>query len=192
QLEPASSLLSRDPAGTSPACRSNRSMLLARNSRCCARVFPVSAVLRSWPISVTPEACWKWAKGRQRLRTPALGATPAENRRTENIAPGFDALKGRAEALYVCTDPLVITNRARIHTLAMSARLPTIYNSREYVEAGGLMSYGPNFLDQWRRTAEIADKILRGAKPGDIPVEQPTTFDLVINLTTAKPLGLTV
>jgi ABC-type uncharacterized transport system substrate-binding protein len=74
----------------------------------------------------------------------------------------------------------------------MGARLPTIYNSREYVEAGGLMSYGPNFSDQWRRTAEIVDKILRGAKPGDIPVEQPTKFDLIINLTTAKALGLTV
>jgi putative ABC transport system substrate-binding protein len=74
----------------------------------------------------------------------------------------------------------------------MGARLPTIYNSREYVETGGLMSYGPNFLDQWRRTAEIVDKILRGAKPGDIPVEQPTKFDLVLNLTTAKVLGLTI
>src|SRR5215471_12104055 len=119
-------------------------------------------------------------------------ATTVEILRTEDIAPGFDALKGRAEALYVCTDPLVVTNRARIHTLAMSARLPTIYNSREYVEAGGLMSFGPSFLDLWRRTAEIVDKILHGAKPGDIPVEQPTKFDLVINLTTAKALGLEV
>jgi putative ABC transport system substrate-binding protein len=125
-------------------------------------------------------------------RTLGLEAITVEIRRAEDIAPGFDALKGRAEALYVCTDPLVITNRARIHTLAMGARLPTIYNSREYVEAGGLMSYGPNFSDQWRRTAEIVDKILRGAKPGDIPVEQPTKFDLIVNLTTAKVLGLDV
>jgi len=125
-------------------------------------------------------------------RTLGLEATTVEILRTEDIAPGFDALKGRAEALYVCTDPLIVTNRARIHTLAMSARLPTIYNSREYVEAGGLISFGPSFLDLWRRTAEIVDKILRGAKPGDIPVEQPTKFDLVINLTTAKALGLEV
>jgi putative tryptophan/tyrosine transport system substrate-binding protein len=125
-------------------------------------------------------------------RTLGLEATTVEILRTEDIASGFDGLKGRAEALYVCTDPLVTTNRARIHTLAMSARLPTIYNSREYVEAGGLMSFGPSFLDLWRRTAEIVDKILRGAKPGDIPVEQPTKFDLVINLTTAKALGLEV
>jgi ABC-type uncharacterized transport system substrate-binding protein len=125
-------------------------------------------------------------------RILGLEVTTVELLRAEDIAPGFDALKGRAEALYVCTDPLVVTNRARIHTLAMSARLPTIYNSREYVEAGGLMSYGPNFSDQWRRTAEIVDKILRGAKAGDIPVEQPTKFELVINLTTAKALNLSI
>ena len=125
-------------------------------------------------------------------RILGLEVTTVELLRAEDIAPGFDALKGRAEALYVCTDPLVVTNRARIHTLAMSARLPTIYNSREYVEAGGLMSYGPNFSDQWRRTAEIVDKILHGAKAGDIPVEQPTKFELIINLNTAKALGLTV
>ena len=83
-------------------------------------------------------------------------------------------------------------NRARIHTLAMGARLPTIYNFRENVEAGGLMSYGPNFPDLYRRSAELVDQILRGAKPSDIPIEQPTKFDLVINLTTAQALGLTI
>ena len=89
-------------------------------------------------------------------------------------------------------DPLVTTNRIRINTLALGARLPTIYDSREFVEAGGLMSYGPNFPDLFRRAADYVDKILRGAKPADIPVEQPTKFDLVINLTTAKALGLDV
>ena len=125
-------------------------------------------------------------------RTLGLETTTLEIRRAEDIVPSFDTLKDRAEALYVCTDPLVITNRARIQTLAMGARLPTVYNSREYVETGGLMSYGPNFLDQWRRTAEIVDKILRGVKPGDIPVEQPTKFNLVLHLTTAKVLGLAI
>jgi putative ABC transport system substrate-binding protein len=125
-------------------------------------------------------------------RTLGLEAITIEIRRAEDIAPGFDALKGRAEALYVCTDPLVVTNRARIHTLAMGARLPTIYNSREYVETGGLLSYGPNWPHMWSRAAGMVDKILRGTKPADIPVEQPTKFDLVINLTTAKALGLTV
>ena len=92
----------------------------------------------------------------------------------------------------LCADPLVITNRVRINTLALGARLPTMHGIREYVEAGGLMSYGPNFPDLFRRAADFVDKILRGAKPADIPVEQPTKFDLVINLTTAKALGLDV
>ena len=121
-----------------------------------------------------------------------LEVVTSEIRQSKDIAAAFDALKSGVDALYVCTDPLVITNRARIHTLAIGARLPTIYNSREYVETGGLMSYGPNWPDQWRRAAEIVDKILRGAKPADIPVEQPTKFDLIINLTTAKVLGLAV
>jgi putative ABC transport system substrate-binding protein len=106
--------------------------------------------------------------------------------------PAFEALKDRADAVYVVAEPLVFTNRARIHTLAMAARLPAIYNSREYVEIGGLMSYGPNFPDLFRRAADLVDKILRGTKPGDLPVEQATKFDLVINLTTAKALGLDV
>jgi len=76
--------------------------------------------------------------------------------------------------------------------LALGARLPTIHGSQEYVEAGGLMSYGPNFPDLYRRAGDLVDKILRGAKPADIPVEQPTKFDLVINLTTAKVIGLEV
>jgi len=139
-----------------------------------------------------PGAALEMGEAQVAARTLGLEVTTIEIRRGEDIAPGFDALKSQAEALYVCTDPLVITNRARIQTSAMGARLPTVYNSREYVETGGLMSYGPNFLDQWRRTAEIVDKILRGAKPSDIPVEQPTKFDLVLNLTTAKVLGLTI
>ena len=125
-------------------------------------------------------------------RTLGLEVAALEIRRAEDIAPAFEALKGRADALYVVGDPLVITNRIRINTLALAARLPTMYNIREYVEAGGLMSYGPNFPDLFRRAADFVDKILRGAKPGDIPVEQPTKFDLVINLTTAKALGLDV
>jgi putative tryptophan/tyrosine transport system substrate-binding protein len=84
------------------------------------------------------------------------------------------------------------TNRVRIHTLALGVRLPTMHGIRDYVEAGGLMSYGPSIVDQYRRAADYVDKILRGAKPGDIPVEQPTKFDLVVNLTTAKVLGLTI
>ena len=113
-------------------------------------------------------------------------------RRVEEIAPSFDALKGRAEALYVVGDPLANTHRLRIITFALAARLPTVHSQRQYVEAGGLMSYGANFPDLNRRAADYVDKILRGAKPADIPVEQPTKFDLVLNLITAQALGLTV
>jgi putative tryptophan/tyrosine transport system substrate-binding protein len=125
-------------------------------------------------------------------RTLGLEVTTLEIRRAEDIAPAFEALQGRTEALYVCSDILTTTNRVRANTLALTARLPMMYGVREYVEAGGLMSYGPNFLDLWRRTGDLVDKILRGAKPAEIPVAQPTKFDLVINLTTAKALGIDV
>jgi putative tryptophan/tyrosine transport system substrate-binding protein len=113
-------------------------------------------------------------------------------RRAEDVSPAFDALKGRAEALYVSTDPLIFTNVGRINTLALGTRLPTIYNGREYIQSGGLMSYGPSYADLFRRAAEFVDKILHGAKPNDFPVEQPTKFEFVINLITAKALSLTV
>jgi ABC-type uncharacterized transport system substrate-binding protein len=125
-------------------------------------------------------------------RTLGLDVVASEIRRAEDIAPAIDALKGRADALYVVTEALVNTNRIRLNTLALGARLPTLHGVRDYVEAGGLMSYGPNFPDLFRRAGEYVDKILRGAKPGGIPVEQPTKFDLAINLTTAKALGLTI
>jgi putative ABC transport system substrate-binding protein len=121
-----------------------------------------------------------------------LEVVPAEVRRAEDLSLAFDALKGRAEAVYVCGDALAVTHRVRINALASDARLPTLYSSREYVHAGGVLSYGPNFPDLFRRSADFVDKILRGAKPGDIPVEQPTKFDLVINLKTAKALGLAI
>ena len=123
-------------------------------------------------------------------RTLGLEVAPFDIRRTEDIAPAFVALKARAEALYVFGDPVTNTNRARISALALDARLPTASGFREIVEVGGLMSYGANLADQFRRAGDTVDKILRGVKPGDIPVEQPTKFDLVINLTTARALGL--
>jgi putative ABC transport system substrate-binding protein len=122
-----------------------------------------------------------------------LESVAVEIRRNEDIAPAFETLiRGRAQALYVCTDPLVSFNLARINTLALGGRLPTMHGVREYVEAGGLMSYGANFPDLFRRAAELVDKVLRGSRPADIPVEQPTRFDLVVNLTTAKALGITI
>ena len=121
-----------------------------------------------------------------------LEVTALEIRRAEDITFAFEALKSRADALYISPDALINTNRTRINTLALGARVPTMSSMREYVAAGTLMSYGANLPDLWRRAAEFVDKILRGAKPGEIPVEQPTKFDLVINVTTAKALGLTI
>jgi putative ABC transport system substrate-binding protein len=125
-------------------------------------------------------------------RSLGIDVTTVEVRRAEDIGSALKALEGRTNALYVIADPLLTTSRTRIAISAVGARLPTMHSFREFVEAGGLMSYGPNFQDLWRRAGDFVDKILRGAKPGDIPVEQPTKFDLVINLTTAKALGLTV
>src|SRR5262245_11569947 len=143
-------------------------------------------------MSVPPALSLEMREAQAAAQTLGLEVATLEIRRVEDIAPAFEALKGRAEALYVASDPLMNTNRVRINTLALAARLPMMHAIREYVEAGGLMSYGPNFPDLWRRTADLVDKILRGAKPADIPVEQPTKFDLVINLTTAKALGLEI
>jgi putative ABC transport system substrate-binding protein len=123
-------------------------------------------------------------------RTLRLEVIPLEIRRTEDIAPALESLKGRVDALYVAGDPLVNVNRVRINTFALVARLPTIYVQREYVEAGGLMSYGASYPELFRRAAGLVDKILRGAKPANIPVEQPTKFELVVDLTTARAIGL--
>jgi putative tryptophan/tyrosine transport system substrate-binding protein len=125
-------------------------------------------------------------------RTLGLDVIVAGVRRAEEIAPAVEGLNGRADALYIATDPLVNTDRIRIGALALEARLPTMCGIRECVEAGGLLSYGPNIPGAFRRAAEYVDKILRGTKPADIPVEQPTKFDLTINLATAKALGLRI
>jgi len=125
-------------------------------------------------------------------RTFGFEVAIPEIRRGEDIAPAFETLKGQTQALYVAPDPLTFTHRVQINSLALGARLAVISFAKEYVEAGALMSYGPNYLDLFRNAAEYVDKILRGAKPGDLPVQQPTKFEVVVNLTTAKVLGLTL
>jgi len=125
-------------------------------------------------------------------RSLGLDVATIPIRRAEDITPALETLKARADALYVCSDFFIFTHRIRINTLALVARLPMIYGERENVEVGGLMAYVPSFPDLFRRAGDYVDKILRGAKPGDIPVEQPTKFTLAINLTTAKALGLAV
>jgi putative ABC transport system substrate-binding protein len=125
-------------------------------------------------------------------RALGIEVTSLRIRQADDIAPAFATLKGQVDALYVVTNALIGANRTRIIALALDARLPTMFSTRDLVQAGGLMSYGPNFEDMFRRAAEIVDKILRGIKPGEIAVEQPTKFELIINMRTAKALGLTV
>jgi putative ABC transport system substrate-binding protein len=124
--------------------------------------------------------------------TAGFDVIKSEVRPDQDIAPVIEPLKGRADALYVCLDPLTFTTAARINALALSARLPVMHSIRQQAELGGLISYGPDFPNMSRRAAEMVDKILRGTKPVDIPVEQPTKFDLVVNLKSAKALGLSI
>ena len=131
-------------------------------------------------------------QARVAARTLGLEGVVLEIRRAEDIAPALARLKGPADALYVASDALVNANRTQIISYALGARLPTVFSTRDHVQAGGLMSYGANFLDLFRRTADLVDKILHGTKPADIPVEQPTNFELVVNVKTAKALGLTI
>ena len=136
--------------------------------------------------------CRKRKEIQAAARSLVLTVDLLEIQRAQDIAPAVEGLKGQVEALYVSPDPVLMANRISINTLANVARMPTISAQREFVEAGGLMSYGPSFPDLFRRCGDIVDKILRGTAPADIPVEQPTKFDLVINLTTARALGLDV
>jgi putative tryptophan/tyrosine transport system substrate-binding protein len=139
-----------------------------------------------------PQAVLEMAGVQAAARKLDLEVIPLEIRGADDIAAAFEQLNAKADALYVVDDALVTANRTRILTLALGARLPAIFNNRSFVEVGGFMSYGPNFPDLFRRAADLVDKILRGAKPAEIPVEQPTKFDLVFNLTTAKALALTI
>jgi putative ABC transport system substrate-binding protein len=139
-----------------------------------------------------PTAVIEMGEVQAAARSLDIQVVPLEIRQAEDIAPAFEALRADADALYVVVDTLVVANRPRILTLARDARLPTIFQQSDFVQAGGLMSYGPNIPDLFRRAAELVDRILRGAIPGDIPVEQPIKFELVVNLKTAKAIGLTI
>jgi putative ABC transport system substrate-binding protein len=140
-----------------------------------------------YPEAIAEVADVEATAGKLGLAVAKLGIT-----RGDDIPLAFGSVKDKADALYVVGEGLVHANRIRIITHSLGARLPAIYNNREYVEVGGLMSYGANYEELFRRAAEYVDKILHGAKPGDLPVEQPTRFDLVLNLTTARVLGLEV
>jgi len=139
----------------------------------------------------SPVVALEMGEAQGAANTLGLEVVTLEVGRAQDIERTFEKL-GRADGLYVCADPLVSANRTRINALALAARLPTMHDLREYAVPGGLMSYGPNIPDLFRRAGDYVDKILRGAKPAELPVEQPTKFELVINLNTAKALGLEI
>ncbi len=139
-----------------------------------------------------PDAVVEAREVRATASTIGIELAMLEIRRGEDIAPSFEGLKARADVLFVCSDPLAIANRNLISSFALASRLPAMYGFREFIEAGGLISYGPNVPSLFRRAGDFVDRVLRGTKPADIPIEQPTKFDLVINVTTAKSLGLTI
>ena len=167
-------------------------MRLASGSSSCVRLCPVCADWRVLANLASTYPVLELSEVQVASRTLDLEVVPFDIRRAEDIARAFEALKGRAQALYVVADPLVNTNLTRITTLALGVRLPAVYTVREFVEGGGLMSYGPNWPSQFRRAGDFVDKILRGAKPADLPVQAPTKYELVINLKTAKALDLPV
>jgi putative ABC transport system substrate-binding protein len=131
-------------------------------------------------------------EAQERAHTLGIDVTTFEAGRAQDIPLAFAAFKDKAQALYVVTSPLTAANRVRINTMALGARLPAIYGEQQFVEIGGLISYGVDLPNLYRRAADYVDKVLRGANPGDLPVEQPTKFELSINLTAAKVLGLTI
>jgi ABC-type uncharacterized transport system substrate-binding protein len=134
-----------------------------------------------------------WKETHTAAQTLGLQLQPVTVRAPEDFDEALRAAAhGRADALLAFDDALTVGYRARLVALAAKYRLPTMYGFREFPDAGGLLSYGPDLLDQYRRTGTYVDRILKGAKPGDLPVEQPTKFELVINLKTAKALGLTI
>ena len=129
---------------------------------------------------------------RAAARMLGLEVIPLVIQRAEDIPSALQGLRTRADAVYVAVDQLMVANRATIVAWALGAELPTIFSTSDFVKAGALLSYGPSYTERFRRAADYVDKILHGTKPGDIPVEQPTKFELVINLKTANALRLTV
>ena len=180
------------PGGNVTGLSTQASDLAAKRLEILREVFPGLRRLAIMANADHPNAAQETREIAAPARAFGIEIVPSEIRRAEDIAPAFDALKGRADAVIVVADPLTTTNRVPIVTLALAARLPTMHTIRENVDAGGLISYGTQQSDLFRRAGEYVDRILRGAKPANIPVEQPTKFELVINLTTAKALGLTV
>jgi putative ABC transport system substrate-binding protein len=180
------------PGGNVTGLSSQSSELAGKRLELLREIVPGLRHLAIIANGDSPQAALDRDDAQTTARKLSLNVTTKDIRRADDIAPALEAFKGHADALYVVSDTLTNTNRVRINTFALAARLPTMHGNREYIETGGLISYAANYPDLFRRAGDYVDKILRGAKPADLPVEQPTKFDLVINLTTAKALGLTI
>jgi putative ABC transport system substrate-binding protein len=180
------------PGGNITGLSSQAADVAGKKLELLRQVVPGLRRLATLADTANPYAALSVSKIKDAARILGIEVVSFEIVRAEEIDSVFDALKGPTDALYVLAAPVLFANRMRINSLALGARLPTMCDVREYVEAGGLMSYGPNWPSMWRRAADLVDKILRGAKPAELPIEQPTEFDLVINLATAKALGLEV
>jgi putative ABC transport system substrate-binding protein len=180
------------PGGNVTGLSSQSSELAGKRLELLREIVPGLRHLAIIANGDNPQAALDRDDAQATARKLSLNVTTKDIRRADDIAPALEAFKGHADALYVVSDTLTNTNRVRINTFALAARLPTMHGNREYIETGGLISYAANYPDLFRRAGDYVDKILRGAKPADLPVEQPTKFDLVINLTTAKALGLKI
>jgi putative tryptophan/tyrosine transport system substrate-binding protein len=178
------------PGGNVTGLSMQQTELAGKRLELLREVVPGLRRLAIMANSGAPVAMLEAREAEEAARTLGLESIRLDIRRAEDIGAAFETLKGRVEALQLASDQLVNSNRLQFNELALAARLPTRHTFRALVESGGLMFYGPSFEQLFRRAAELVDKILRGAKPSDIPVEQPTKFDLVINLKTAKALGL--
>ena len=180
------------PGGNVTGLSLENSDLASKRVALLREIVPGLSRLAIFGNVASPNVVLEMGEARTAARALGLEVVMSEIRRGDDITPAIEALRGSAEALYLCGDPLATLYQIRINTLAQGARLPTMASYREFVASGGLMSYGPDYIDLFRRAADLVDKVLRGTNPANIPVEQPTKFSLIINLTTAKALGLTI
>ena len=180
------------PGGNVTGLATAHADLIGKRIELLREINPKLSRLAIMAIASNSAAVAEMGEAQSMARTLALEVTRLEIHKAEEIYGAIASVRDKADGLYVVSDATINNERVRIATLAVATRLTTLFGSRDWVAAGGLMSYGPNFVDLFRRSGDYVDKILRGTKPADIPVEQPTKFDLVINLTTAKALGLTV
>jgi len=180
------------PGGNVTGLSSQSSDLASKRLELLLEVVPGLRRLAVIANVTNPQAALEMGEVQASARRMGIEVAPLVIRRAEDIPTGFAALQPKAGALYIVQDVLVVANRTPIITFATAARLPAVISARDFVQAGALLSYGPNYPALFRRTAEYVDRILRGAKPADIPVEQPTKFDLIVNQNTTKAFGLTV